>query len=378
MVLVDVGSTDDEHGRHTVSRERQFAYWCLGFAVFLAALYFLRGILLPFVVGMAVAYFLDPAADRLEKWGLSRAMAATTLTIVFLIAVAAFVVLLVPLLQSQLFDFVGRLPRYADMLRGTVEDLLALAAANVSPEDLARLREAAGGLAGNAATWFGRAVAGLWGSGLALINLLSLIVITPIVTFYMLRDWDRLVETLDGWLPRASAETIREQVCLIDQRLAGFARGQALVCLMLGGFYGIALSVVGLDFGLIVGLGTGLISFIPFFGMVIGLVVSVGLAFAQFDQWSPIALVAGIFVVGQVVEGNFITPKLVGERVGLHPVWMIFALLAGGALFGFIGVLLSVPAAAAIGVLTRFALASYLASAAYGAGSADEAGPKDT
>lgn len=348
-----------------MSREARLIFWCLGLAAFLAVLYLLRGILLPFVVGMAVAYFLDPAADRLEKWGLSRTLAATAITAAFLIAVVAFGLLLIPLLQSQLFDLATRLPRYLELLRDILEDLLPLAAASMSADDLARLRGALGGLAGGAATWFGQILAGLWSSGLALVNLLSLLVITPIVAFYLLRDWDRLVGALDRWLPRASADTVRELAQSIDQKLAGFVRGQALVCLMLGAFYGVALSLAGLEFGLIVGLGTGLISFVPFFGMAVGLVVSVGLAFAQFDQWTPVAVVAGIFVAGQVIEGNFVTPKLVGDRVGLHPVWMIFALLAGGASFGFLGVMLAVPVAAALGVLARFALASYLASSAY-------------
>jgi len=280
--------------------------------------------------------------------------------------VAAFLMVLVPILQSQVLDFASRLPHYMDLLRGRAEDLLALVQARLSPEDVARLRDAVGGLAGGAVGWLGRVATQVWAGGLALINLLSLIVITPIVTFYLLRDWDRIVERLDHWLPRRHRATIREQLAEINKTLAGFARGQAIVCLGLGVFYGIGLTLVGLEFGLIVGLGTGIISFVPYFGMLTGLVVGMGLAFAQFDTWLPIVMVAGIFVAGQIVEGNFVTPKLVGDQVGLHPVWMIFALLAGGALFGFVGVLVSVPAAATIGVLLRFGLGRYLASPLYG------------
>ncbi len=351
-----------------MSRERQVVYWAVALAVFVTALIVLREILLPFVMGMAIAYFLDPVADRLEKWGLSRALSATALMIVFLLAVAAFLMVLVPILQSQMLDFASRLPHYMDLLRGRAEDVLALVQARLSPEDIARLRDAVGGLAGGAVAWLGRIATQIWSGGLALINLLSLIVITPIVAFYLLRDWDRIVNRLDGWLPRRHRATIREQLDEIDKTLAGFARGQAIVCLGLGVFYGIGLTWVGLEFGLIVGLGTGLISFVPFFGMLTGLVVGMGLAFAQFDAWLPIALVAIIFAAGQIIEGNFVTPKLVGDRVGLHPVWMIFALLAGGALFGFVGVLMSVPAAATIGVLLRFGLTRYLASPLYSNG----------
>ncbi len=348
-----------------MSRDRGLALWLLGLLAFLIVVYLLRSILLPFVLGMAVAYFLDPVADRLERWGLSRTLAATALTIVFLIAIAVFFVLLAPLLQSQAMGFIGRAPVYGEMLRTGAEEVLSIVQANMSEEDIARLREAAGGTAATIVGWLGRLASGIWSGGLALVNLLSLIVITPIVTFYLLRDWDVIVASVDGWLPRDRAETIREQVREIDRTLAGFARGQAIVCLGLGIFYAIGLSLVGLEFGIIVGLVTGLISFVPYFGMLTGLALGLGLAFAQFDTWQPVAMTAAVFAIGQIAEGNFVTPKLIGDRVGLHPVWMVFALLAGGALFGVLGVMLAVPAAATIGVLARFAIARYQASPLY-------------
>lgn len=349
-----------------MSGERRFAYWMAGLALFLAAVFVLRGILLPFVLGMAVAYFLDPAADYLERLGLSRALSATVLTLVFLVCGVAFLLLLVPLLQSQILALAARAPEYAEMLRERAEDVLAMVQARLSPEDLERLRAALEDVAGDAVGWIGKLISGLWSGGLALFNLVSLAVITPVVTFYLLRDWDKLVAKLDQWLPRDHAATIRAQATLIDGTLEAFVRGQAIVCALLGTFYGLGLSLVGLEFGLIVGLVTGLISFVPYFGMLTGFVVGVGLAVIQFDSMTPVALVAAVFVVGQVIEGNFVSPKLVGDRVGLHPVWMIFALMAGGALFGFIGVLLAVPVAAIIGVLSRFALQRYLAGPLYG------------
>ena len=349
-----------------MSRERQAAYWVLGLAVFVAAIVLLRGVLLPFVFGMAIAYFLDPVADWLERKGLSRGLAATALTVIFLVALVAFLVLLVPLLQAQILKLATRIPEFVELLRTRAEDILALVQARLSPEDLERLRGAMGEFAGTTVAWLGKLLTGLWSGGLALANLLSLMVITPVVTFYLLRDWDVLVGKLDLWLPRANAETIRGQIRLIDRTLAAFARGQAIVCILLGAFYGVGLTLVGLDFGLILGLGTGLISFVPYFGMLTGFVVGIGLAVVQFDGWVPVAMVAGVFIVGQVIEGNVVSPKLVGDRVGLHPVWMIFALMAGGALFGFVGVLLAVPAAATIGVLARFALDRYMAGPLYG------------
>ncbi|MHA1109101.1 MAG: AI-2E family transporter [Alphaproteobacteria bacterium] len=359
-----------------MSSERRFVYWMAGLALFFAAVFVLRGILLPFVLGMAVAYFLDPAADYLGRLGLSRALSATVLTILFLLFGVVVVLLLAPLLQSQILALAARAPDLAELLRHRVEDVLAMVQARLSPEDLERLRAMLANLAGSAVSWIGKLISGLWSGGLALVNLISLAVITPVVTFYLLRDWDKLVAKLDQWLPRDHAGTIRAQMALIDGTLAAFARGQAIVCALLGAFYGIGLSLVGLEFGLIVGLTTGLISFVPYFGMLVGFVVGIGLAVAQFDSLTPVALVAAVFVAGQVIEGNIVSPKLVGDRVGLHPVWMIFALMAGGALFGFMGVLLAVPVAATIGVLSRFALGRYLAGPLYG-GDGDGGGAAD-
>jgi predicted PurR-regulated permease PerM len=200
---------------------------------------------------------------------------------------------------------------------------------------------------------------------LAVFNVLSLVFITPVVTFYLLRDWKTVTRLVDSWLPRAHAETIRTQLRAIDVTLAGFVRGQAMVCVALASFYGLGLTVVGLDLGLVVGLAAGLGSFIPYFGTVSGFVVGLGLAVAQSQDWTLAAMVAGVFVVGNLLEGNILAPKLVGEKIGLHPVWVIFALLAGGALFGFLGILLALPVTAVIGVLTRFALSRYLESSLY-------------
>lgn len=345
---------------------RQMTYWSAAFVVLLALLFLLGDVLLPFVAGMAIAYFLDPAADKCEQWGLPRWAAATVLTVVFLLAVVVIFILLVPLLQSQIVNLVQRLPQYLEALRGHLNMLLALVQANLSPEDMEKIRGAVSGFAGDTVAWLGKLIGRVWQGGLAILNLLSLLLITPIVTFYLLRDWDKIIARIDELLPRRQAPVIREQAREIDRTLAAFARGQAMVCAGLGVYYGVALSVVGLEFGLVIGFGAGLISFVPYFGMIVGLSASMAMAFAQFSDWISIGLVAGIFILGQIVEGNFVTPKLVGDRVGLHPVWMIFALLAGGALFGFVGVLLSVPVAATIGVLTRFGVGQYLQSPLYG------------
>ena len=343
--------------------ERHLRFWLIGLALFLAALFLLRGVLLPFVAGMAVAYLLDPICDRLEGWGLSRTLATTGVTVAFLILALAAFLLLVPVLAGQVVSLFERLPDYVETLRGQFAQLLAVIETRVDPAMLEQVEGALAGSAERLVSWVTRLLGQAISGGVALANLIALLVITPVVAFYLLRDWDRIIARIDSWLPRRHAETIREQARAVDATLAGFLRGQGTVCLILAVYYGLGLSLAGLDFGLVIGLVAGLLSFVPYVGAIIGLLLSVGLALVQFDAWLPIAIVAAVFILGQVVEGNFLTPKLVGESVGLHPVWIIFALLAGGTLFGFVGVLLAIPAAAVVGVGVRFGLGRYLASA---------------
>jgi len=349
-----------------VSREKQTLFWLAGLAAFLLILNALAGVLLPFVAGMAIAYFLDPVADKLEGWGLSRAVATTVIVAGFFVVVIGALILLYPLLQAQVVGLASLIPGLIEKIRDYAEPLLARIQADLAPDALDRLKAAAGSYAGTAIEWLSGLVGGLWKGGVALFSVLSLVIITPVVSFYLLRDWDRIVERLDSYLPRAALATIHEQVGAIDDAIAGFVRGQASVCLVLATWYGAALTLVGLDSGLLVGLGAGAISFIPYVGASVGLIVGVGIALAQFPEWTPVIVVALIFIAGQTAESYILTPRLVGDRIGLHPVWIIFALLAGGALLGFTGVLLAVPAAAIIGVLIRFGLKRYLASPLYG------------
>lgn len=337
----------------------QLRFWLIGLALFLIALYLLRGILLPFVAGMAVAYFLDPICDWLEQHGCSRSWATAIVSVGFAIVIIIALLLLAPLLQRQILDFAGRLPGYIDAVTNRLLPWIQGVAERLGIANLGDLRGTAGAQVGSIVSWIGGALARLVSSGVAFANLLSLLFITPVVAFYLLRDWDRLMRQIDALLPREHRDTIHAQLLEIDRSLAGFARGQASVCLVLGIFYAVGLSLIGLDFGLVVGMGIGLLSFIPYVGSISGLIVSLAIALAQFSTWVPVGLVLGFFVLGQILEGYVLTPRLVGNRVGLHPVWVIFGLLAGGALFGFVGLLLAVPTAAVIGVLTRFAVAQY-------------------
>ncbi|MBT3358776.1 MAG: AI-2E family transporter [Rhodospirillales bacterium] len=349
--------------------------WLAGLAVFCLLLYLLRSVLVPFVAGMGVAYLLDPVADKLEEKGCSRTLAVVIINVVFFFVLCVLMVLLIPLLQAQVVGFVSRVPGYFEVLRGIIEPILERLAAVIPEEQLDQLRASVGSFVGNMLQWAGEVFKGIWRGGMAVVNLLSLVVIMPLVAFYLLRDWDRIVDHIDGMLPRTVAPVVRGLATEIDSTLSNFVRGQALVCLLLGGFYAIGLTLVGLDFGLVVGLGTGIISFIPYFGMAIGMAVGLGIALAQFSDWVPIALVAAVFGVGQILEGNFLTPRMVGDKVGLHPVWVIFAVMAGSALFGFTGMLLSIPAAASIGVLVRYAVSRYRDSEAYGSEEGGEGEP---
>ena len=335
--------------------------WLAILAVGLVLLWVLQPVLLPFVASAAIAYVFDPAVRRLERWGMKRAVATTLVICLFFLLLGGTIALLAPILQRQLTGLIQRLIELAQELLVYIRPYLEEAAGQAGMPQVKELG-GAGDIAGKIIGWAGGLLAGLWSGGLALVNLMSLVFITPIVAWYLLRDWPRIIAYVDALLPVDHAETIRAQLRLIDQRLAGFLRGQALVCLLLGIFYAVSLTLTGLKYSLILGLLSGVLTFIPYVGATVGLVAGLAVAFFQFDDWTRIAIVAGVFLLGQVLEGNVFTPKLVGDRVGLHPVWLIFALLAGGALFGFFGMLLAVPVAAAAGVLLRFSLDRYLNS----------------
>ncbi len=352
-----------------MTAERQVRFWFFGLLTFLVLVFLLSSVLLPFVAGMAIAYLLDPVCDRLEAMGASRTLATSIVTLIFIIFVILVIVLIVPLVVGQAARLLENLPGYLEFLREKISTLLTAIEMRLDAQMLDKIRAAVLGSADNVISWITKALVGVLSGGVALVNVISLLVITPVVAFYLLRDWDRIVERVDGWLPRDHAGVIRDLVKQVDETLSGFLRGQGMVCLVLGAFYAIGLSLAGLDFGLIVGMLAGILSIVPYVGSIVGLALSVGLALGQFDSLTGVLVVAAIFFAGQILEGYVLTPNLVGDKVGLHPVWLIFGLLAGGTLFGFVGVLLAVPVAAVIGVGVRFGLGQYLASHYYqGAG----------
>jgi predicted PurR-regulated permease PerM len=346
--------------------ERQVVFWLVGLAFLVMALWLLSGILLPFIAGMALAYLLAPVTDRLERLGVSRLLAALLVITLFVLAFVLLILIIAPILGSQLAAFIEKIPEYVGRVQALLTDPSRPWLRRIVGESFAGADKSVGDLVAQGAGWLAAFLRSLWSGGAALISIFSLVVVMPVVAFYLIYDWPRMIATVDAWVPLPQRETVRALAREIDAAIAGFVRGQTGVCLILGSFYAVALSLTGLNFGLLIGLISGLISFIPYVGSMTGLVLSVGVAVAQFwPDWTMILFVLGIFLFGQFVEGNVLAPKLVGESVGLHPVWLIFALFAFGYLFGFVGLLLAVPLAAAIGVLARFALRQYLASPLY-------------
>lgn len=339
----------------------QFRYWGIAAAVFLVALWAMGNVLLPFLVGGAIAYFLDPVADRLERAGLSRVWATTIISTVALIAVVAFVLAVIPSLIRQLTALVNSAPEIATRL----QDFLV----NRFPEladETSTIRQTLADMGAAVQARGGELAQGVLSGAMSLINAVIFIVVVPVVAFYLLLDWDRMVAEIDRLLPRDHAPVVRRLAQEIDAALAAFVRGQLSVCLVLGTYYAVSLMVVGLQFGLVVGAVAGAITFIPYVGAIFGGALALGLALYQFwGEWLSIAAVAGIFVLGQFLEGNVLTPRMVGKSVGLHPVWLMLALTVFGSLFGFVGMLVAVPVAAAIGVLARFAAGRYRDSRLY-------------
>jgi predicted PurR-regulated permease PerM len=350
--------------------QRQATLWLLLLAGLLLLLWLLSSILLPFVLGMAIGYFLDPVADRLQRLGLSRTVAAAVILVGFFVVTTLLLVLLLPTVLEQVAGLVARLPEYFSALFDLGHSLVQRALAVLDPAEVDQLKAPLAAAVQRAAGLLGTLLNGIFDRSLKIVNVVTLLAVTPLVAFYLLRDWPRVVDTIDGWLPREHAAVVRAQAHEIDRVLAGYVRGVATVCLTLGAFYAVALTVVGLNFGLTIGLLAGAVSFIPYLGTFFGLVASVGVAALQFwPDWVMVAVVFGVFMAGQVLTDYVLTPRLVGDRIGLHPLWVIFGLFAGGALFGFLGILLAMPVCAAIGVLARFAISQYKESELYlGAG----------
>lgn len=345
-----------------LSTQRQAGYWTAAAAVFILLMWLMGNTMLPFVLGAAIAYLLDPAADRLEAAGLRRVTATAVITVLVVLFLVVITLIVVPLVAQQMENALQQVPNLIAQLRENLTQRFP----QIFDETSSLRRVLAG--AEDSLKSGGLAVAQtVLVSSLAVLDALLTVVLAPVVAFYLLLDWDRAVARIDDLIPREHVDTVRRLARDIDEVLSGFVRGQLTVGLILGAFYSIALSLLGLNFGIVIGLFAGIISFIPFVGSIVGGAISLGVALAQFwGNWWMILAVAAVFLAGQAIEGNVLTPKLVGNKVKLHPVWLIFALTAFGSLMGFAGVLIAVPVAAVIGVLGRFAIDQYKSGRLYG------------
>lgn len=335
--------------------QSQLRIWGIAVVVLVGVLYLLGNVILPFVLAGAVAYVLDPIADWLQRRGFSRMWATITITFLAVVMFVIVTFLVIPTLVRQTIELFQALPQFVQQFEdGLTERFPEL----LNPES--QMRRSLNALGDTLQSRGAELVETLLSSALNLLNIIVLLVLVPVITFYLLLDWDRMVARIDGLLPRDHAPTVRKLARDIDATLSSFIRGQGTVCLIMGVFYAVGLMVVGLNFGAAIGAFAGLITFIPYVGALLGGALAFGVALFQFwGDWVWILVVAAIFFSGQFLEGNIITPNLVGSSVGLHPVWLIFALSAFGTLFGFVGMLVAVPVAAALGVLVRFGLEQY-------------------
>ncbi|MDR2312021.1 MAG: AI-2E family transporter [Brucellaceae bacterium] len=348
------------------SMRKQAFFWLFATIIFVLFLTVFSSILLPFVAGLALAYFLDPVADWLERFGMSRLLATCVILITFVVVLVLGLIIIVPVLVTQMAEFISKFPGYFTQLQALIAHQDSEWLKKYLGMNSTVIQDNLSSFLKQGASFLTTLLQSLWNSGKSLIDLAGLFVVTPVVAFYMLLDWDRMVDTIDSWVPRDHVKTVRQIAREMNEAIAGFIRGQGTLCLILGTYYAIGLTLTGLNFGLLIGLFAGLISFIPYIGSIVGLVLAIGVALVQFwPDWIMVVVVACVFFTGQFIEGNILQPKLVGKSVGLHPVWLMFALFAFGSLLGFTGMLIAVPAAAAVGVLVRFVINRYLESPLY-------------
>lgn len=348
-----------------MTTRQQAQIWLLAFAAFLLFVYVFNDILLPFVLGAGVAYLLNPLVEKLGRFKVNRTWASLLILGTFIVFVAVLLALIVPLLYNQASQLAGDLPGYLQNLKILAEPYVGKILALGGHEQSLDMGELAKNNADKAAGVAAQLLGGVAAGGRAMASFISVLVLMPIVAYFMMKEWVNICNWIEDLLPRPQKNTILDLLSQINQKLSGFIRGQLSVAALLGAGYAIALSLAGLKYGFLIGLAAGVLSIIPMLGSITGLLVAVAVAWFQQHDLMYVAIIAGIFLAGQIIEGNFLTPKLVGDSVGLHPLWVFFALMAGGALFGILGMLLAVPVAAVSGVLLAFAIARYKSGPLY-------------
>ncbi len=344
------------------SRDKLFVTLII-LSAFGGLIYLIKSVLAPFICSLVIAYFLDPLVDYMvRKYKLSRLASTSIILGLFFAVFTSVSSILLPIIYMQSVDLIGALPKYLNTITSDFypqivvflegfgfrldSDFSHLIAANAGHANLADISK----------NFFGGAI----DSSITLINVLSLIFITPILVFYLLKDWDILVRKTYGLLPRSISGQVREVAAEVDRTLAGYVRGQFNVCLILALFYSISLSLAGLNFGFLIGFLTGMFAFIPYIGMLCGTTVAIVVALFQWGlDLVNLSIISAVFLLAQIVESNFLTPKLIGDKIGLHPVWMIFGLFVFGVIFGFVGILLAVPMTAICGVVIKYFALKY-------------------
>lgn len=346
--------------------ERQFLFWLVTFVVALALIALLKDVLLPFIVGLILAYALNPIADVMVRRGLSKVVASAVVVALIVLTIGLAVWLLVPLLVVQVEGLAETLPAAIARLKMLVEEVAKERLGDRFGEFKAGLDKSIAGVEIGWSALVPVVLGSLWTKGLAFANLLSILLITPLVVFYLLVDWHPMVERVEGWIPRDQVATVSRLFAEMDAAVGAFIRGQGVVCLILGTLYAIGLSWAGLRYGLLIGLATGVLSFVPFAGWALGFLVSaISILVQAWPDLQPLYLVAGVFVAGMAIDAAVLSPKIVGSRVGLHPLWLILSLMVFSYAMGFVGMLLAVPLAAAFAVLVRYGLEVYLGSEVY-------------
>jgi predicted PurR-regulated permease PerM len=336
---------------------RPTIFWVAIAVIGIAMLVLLREILTPFVLGLLGAYLLEPLVERLERAGINRSVAAIAIVLMLVMAFAAAIVVSLPILIGELRFFIATFPGYVARIQAMATEANTPWLKSIIGDDLKIEQSAINFVTARSSEWLDDLLSSLWSGGQALLSILSLLVVAPIVTIYLLIDWKRMIATLELWFPQLRRDDMRRLARDIHDTVAGFMRGQLIICLILAVFYAAALRLTGLSHAVLIGIAAGLLSFIPYFGAASGMVISLAVAISQFwPDWTPIIAVAAIFLVGETISDYVLSPRIIGERVRLNPVWLMFALFAFGWLFGFVGLLIAVPLGASIGVLLRFAM----------------------
>ena len=344
---------------------KKTSFWIiLLLSIFLIA-YSISGVLLPFILAFIVSYFLNPLVNRLESIYIPRGLAAFIVIMSFFVITGIIIIKMSPIIYSQLQYLIIKIPSYKQIFSERIDDFLSRFSSDIKQSITQKISKHLQDLIAMALHSTTSLLLNIWQSGVDLLYILSIIFLTPIIAFYLMKDWPYIIDKSKMLIPIKERRFINKLFSEIDISLSCYIRGQVNVCIILAIYYSLCLSIIKMDFALIVGVLSGFLVFIPYLGFIFGITTSIIISYLQFGDIDHIALVSAIFIIGQALEGNFITPKIIGDKIGIHPVWLFFIVLSGAKLFGFVGVLLAVPMSAIFTVLAKSAVKQYLKSSYY-------------